>query len=823
VTDPSFTDQRRDVDHGTRLGLGTRALTAIMRWTVRTGRLLARGGRAIAARLSFLVPPLERVARRIGRWLAVALSRSERILRWILIGLAVVCFGPTLVLLGIGAGVALQAELLLMSALAVVLAIPVAIVVSLVIGIRALRPRLVPVWRALRGALDAIGSYVRRVGRSLTAAWQPIGRSLVGVGRALSRFFAAATRSIGALLATVGHAVTRATRAVFRPIRRIAAIVGRALAAVTTVLGRTLSRALAIVGRAIAAVAVTIGRAVVAVVARPVRAIARALAVVATTIGRANAPALAVVATTIGRAIAAVATTIGRAVVAVVARPVRAIARALGRALGSVGRAVGSRLERAVTAVGFWFATVTRRVVHSVGVAAGRAREPLDSGAPAWDLSAPVARANAAVPPFTVEVFHNEYLPDGGTRVDAIITVTAQATTAADAPAQRERSEVILVDCSGSMGHPWRKIRNARAATAAAIDALPDGTWFAVVRANHDAETVYPPHGGLAPKTPETQAAADRALRHLLPEGGTAMGRWLLLARDLLATRPGAIPNAILLTDGRNESESPDALAAALRSCAGRFQCDCRGVGTDWEVAELRTIADDLLGTVDIVAHPDDLVADFRAMAASAAARQVDRVGVRVWTPAGASLRFFRQVAPHIVDLGGRPIQVDNHTVDFPTGAWSEETRDYHLCVDLPPRPVGTEMLAARVSLAVGHQVTAQALVNAVWTQDLERSSRIVPEVVHYTGQAELLRAVQEGMEAHARGDDETVTSRLGVATRLAFESGNDATLRLLANVVEIEDAATGRVHPRASVDDVDRMALETRSTRTARVASAVF
>ena len=771
MTDPSFTDQRRDVDHGTRLGLGTRALTAIMRWTVRTGRLLARGGRAIAARLSFLVPPLERVARRIGRWLAVALSRSERILRWILTGLAVVCFGPTLVLMGIGAGVALQAELLLMSALAVVLAIPVAIVVSLVIGIRALRPRLVPVWRALRGALDAIGSYVRRVGRSLTAAWQPIGRSLVGVGRALSRFFAAATRSIGALLATVGHAVTRATRAVFRPIRRIAAIVGRALAAVTTVLGRTLSRALAIVGRAIAAVAVTIGR----------------------------------------------------AVVAVVARPVRAIARALGRALGSVGRAVGSRLERAVTAVGFWFATVTRRVVHSVGVAAGRAREPLDSGAPAWDLSAPVARANAAVPPFTVEVFHNEYLPDGGTRVDAIITVTAQATTAADAPAQRERSEVILVDCSGSMGHPWRKIRNARAATAAAIDALPDGTWFAVVRANHDAETVYPPHGGLAPKTPETQAAADRALRHLLPEGGTAMGRWLLLARDLLATRPGAIPNAILLTDGRNESESPDALAAALRSCAGRFQCDCRGVGTDWEVAELRTIADDLLGTVDIVAHPDDLVADFRAMAASAAARQVDRVGVRVWTPAGASLRFFRQVAPHIVDLGGRPIQVDNHTVDFPTGAWSEETRDYHLCVDLPPRPVGTEMLAARVSLAVGHQVTAQALVNAVWTQDLERSSRIVPEVVHYTGQAELLRAVQEGMEAHARGDDETVTSRLGVATRLAFESGNDATLRLLANVVEIEDAATGRVHPRASVDDVDRMALETRSTRTARVASAVF
>jgi hypothetical protein len=791
VTDPRFPDQRRDVDHGTRLGLGTRALTAIMRWTVRTGRSLARVGRGTAAWLSSLWPPLERVgrataawlsslwpplervgrataawlssvwqplervARRIGRWLAVLLARSGRILRWILIGTAVVLLGPTLVLVGIGAGVALQAELLALSALAVVSAIPMAIVLSLVVGGRALRPRLTPIVRALaralRRALDPIGSFMRRVGRTLDAARQPVGRTLGRAGRALSGFVTAAASAIDALLATLGRAIARATRAGSRPVHRVAAIAGGAIAAAATAVGRALA---------------TMG--------------------------------------------------------AVAFRPLRALAGSLGRALGTFGRAVASLSERAASALGSWYATATQRVVHSVGVAAGRAREPLDSGSPAWDVPASAAPGTTPAPPFTVEVFHNEYLPDGGTRIDAIITVTAQAMTTGGGPAHRERSEVILVDCSGSMGHPWRKIRNARAATAAAIDALPDGTWFAVVRANHDAEPVYPLQGGLAPKTPETQAAAERALRRLLPEGGTAMGRWLLLARDLLATRPGAIPHAILLTDGRNESESPDALAAALRSCAGRFQCDCRGVGTDWEVTELRTIADDLFGTVDLVAHPDDLMDDFRAMAEAAAAKQVDRVALRVWTPAGATLRFIRQVAPHIVDLGSRPVRVDERTVDLPTGAWSAESRDYHLCVDLPPRPVGAEMLAARVRLAVGHQVTAQALVTAVWTQDLEHSSRIVPEVVHYTGQAELLRAVQEGMEAHARGDDETATSRLGVATRLAFESGNDATLRLLANVVEIEDAATGRVHPRASVDDVDRMALETRSTRTARVASPV-
>ena len=42
-------------------------------------------------------------------------------------------------------------------------------------------------------------------------------------------------------------------------------------------------------------------------------------------------------------------------------------------------------------------------------------------------------------------------------------------------------AEIIIVDCSGSMDHPKSKIIEARAATAAAVDVLTDGTWFAVV------------------------------------------------------------------------------------------------------------------------------------------------------------------------------------------------------------------------------------------------------------------------------------------------------------------------------------------------------
>jgi hypothetical protein len=47
----------------------------------------------------------------------------------------------------------------------------------------------------------------------------------------------------------------------------------------------------------------------------------------------------------------------------------------------------------------------------------------------------------------------------------------------------------------------------------------------------------------------------------------------------------------ILLTDGKNEHNTPEQLAEALSACEGRFTCDCRGVGTNWVVNELRTIA----------------------------------------------------------------------------------------------------------------------------------------------------------------------------------------------------------------------------------------
>ena len=69
---------------------------------------------------------------------------------------------------------------------------------------------------------------------------------------------------------------------------------------------------------------------------------------------------------------------------------------------------------------------------------------------------------------------------------------------------------------------------------------------------------------------------------------------------------------------------------------------------------------------------------------------------------------------------------------------------------------VGQEMLAARVSLVAtspsGQQVLGQGLIRATWTEDEALSTRINSRIAHYTGQAELAAAIQEGLEARQAG-----------------------------------------------------------------------
>jgi hypothetical protein len=425
-------------------------------------------------------------------------------------------------------------------------------------------------------------------------------------------------------------------------------------------------------------------------------------------------------------------------------------------------------------------------------------------------------------PGFTADVYQNEFIPEGGRDVNAVVTVTS-AGTAAEAPATDPGSaEIIIIDCSGSMSNPRTKIVEARAATRAAVDVIRDGVAFAVIAGTQEARPVFPDDGTLAVADPQTRESAKRAVARLFPGGGTAIGQWLLLAHQIFTSHDAQLRHAIVLTDGKNEHESAAQLDEAIGRCEGVFSCDCRGVGTDWKVEELRRISSTLLGSVDIVPDPAGLAADFTAMMETAMGKHVADVALRVWTPQHATIRFVKQVTPTVEDLTGRRIQAGPQAGDYPTGAWGAgESRDYHLCVQVTPAAVGQEMLAARVSLLVGSpsgpQVLGQGLVRAIWTDDEALSTRINSHVAHYTGQAELAQVIQDGLEARKEGDEDTATAKLGRAVALAQQSGNEDTARLLAKVVDVVDAATGTVRLKKKVDDADEMALDTRSTKTVR------
>jgi hypothetical protein len=427
-----------------------------------------------------------------------------------------------------------------------------------------------------------------------------------------------------------------------------------------------------------------------------------------------------------------------------------------------------------------------------------------------------------SLPDFTVEIFQNEFLPDRGREVHAIVSVTSADVLEDAPPPTASAAEIIIIDCSGSMSAPVTKIAAARQATAAAVDAIRDGVAFAVVAGTSRARPVFPEYAGLVVADAQTREAAKSAVSRLRAGGGTAIGKWLWLARDVFATRPGpGMRHAILLTDGKN-NERGRTFDEAIRLCEGVFSCDCRGVGTGWNVDELRKISGALLGTVDIVADPEGLAADFEAMMKTAMGKEVADVALRIRTPQHATIKFVKQVAPTIEDLTARRTDAGPQAGDYPTGAWGRESRDYHLCVEVEPAAVGQEMLAARVSLvlnsASGAEMLGQGMVKAIWTDNEAMSTRIDRQVAHYTGQAELKDAIDDGLAARKAGDEERATAKLGRAVRIAHESGNEDTARLLARVVDVVDPATGTVRLKARVADADEMTLDTRSSKTVRV-----
>ena len=418
---------------------------------------------------------------------------------------------------------------------------------------------------------------------------------------------------------------------------------------------------------------------------------------------------------------------------------------------------------------------------------------------------------------FRAETFQNEYLPAGTGEVHAIMTVTAgEGTAAVAAP----RLLGILCDVSGSM--EGGKIVAAKAALGKLVE-LRQADWrYFNVTGEHQEHLICP----VSRADPAAKQRAYAAIHAIRASGGTRISWWLRAALDQFNVAGGGIRQALLLTDGQNDLTDGTALEAALTQCEGVFQCDCRGVGTDWQVEQLRRIAGRLLGTTDIIPSPAQIDTDFRAILAKALSKTVSDVSLRLWTPQGARVKFCKEVSPAIVDLTGRAREIKPQMREYPTGAWAKgESRDFHFCIEVAPGAVGDEVLAGRASLVYAEggveNKVAEARVLAIWTDDEGKSTKINNVVAHYTGQAELAASIQEGLDARAHGETEKATVLLGKAVKLAHDSGNEATAKLLRRVVDVDDAEKGTVRLKGGVAKEDAMALETRSTKTARIAKS--
>ena len=207
---------------------------------------------------------------------------------------------------------------------------------------------------------------------------------------------------------------------------------------------------------------------------------------------------------------------------------------------------------------------------------------------------------------FSADVYQNEFLPDGGTDVHAIVTVSCSGAGAAGQSGvggrRRDHHRRHL-----RLDGRRRSIAAAQQAAAAALDQILDGMWFAVIAGNHQARLAFPAGSELAmvrmdardPRRGQGRGGQLPGRRrhrdgHLADAGRPRLR--LGAGRSPSGTR-SCSPTAI------NQHETPEQLSAAIEGARGQFQCDCRGVGADWQVAEVRRIATALLGSVDLIAR----------------------------------------------------------------------------------------------------------------------------------------------------------------------------------------------------------------------------
>lgn len=418
---------------------------------------------------------------------------------------------------------------------------------------------------------------------------------------------------------------------------------------------------------------------------------------------------------------------------------------------------------------------------------------------------------------FIVKAHHNQYLRPHQTTIKAVLSITA------DPDAQVPPMPLALgiaLDRSVSMTGP--KLRAALEGATKVVQVLDEATTFVVVIFEKQAQIIFGPATG----TPYNKQQAIQAIQSVSAKGGTAMSTALNAIVNKLGNDPTYTTKILFLTDGANQGEPRSRLDEAVARCsAANIAIYAWGVGTDWNAAELRSLAQATRGHADIIPHPHEIATQFTTTFKEIRKTALSRVRCFLWSPPGVTITAIQQVYPSIIPLHLEPDATNPRQQSIQLGSFNPgEQRDYLLDLVVPAREPGQRFVMVRPSLKyvttqIGEReekVDNTAWVYAEWTDVIALAAQIDSQVAHYTNEGDLAQYIEEGQKALDRGDIKKAERSFGEALEMSQRTGNVPITLLLHEILEKD--ANGIVKLKPNADPVAHKTLEINVGRTAKI-----
>jgi Ca-activated chloride channel homolog len=418
---------------------------------------------------------------------------------------------------------------------------------------------------------------------------------------------------------------------------------------------------------------------------------------------------------------------------------------------------------------------------------------------------------------FTITAYNNQYLRLNQNTLQAVLSIGVDATVAL-APAPLAVG--IALDCSSSMS--GERMSAARDGAIKVVQALDETIVFLVVTFTTDARVIFGPALG----TPENKRRTVQSLQMVSARGGTRMSTALNLMAEKLGQDQTRAAKMLFLTDGKNEGEQRAVLNQSVARCAtANISISAWGVGTDWDAAELRSIANATHGSADIIPTPQQVVSAFTAAFGEMRKTAITNTRLSLWSPVGVTIKQIQQVYPSIVPLSAQPDAANPRQQIVSLGSFAADEQHDYLCeLEIPVYQPGQQFLMLRpgmkyVTASTGEQEeksTAAGWVFAQWTEDMNLAAQLEPHIAHYTHQEELSQRINDGQAALAAGDKERATRLLGEALAISESTGNAHMTRLLNTIVFKDAKGTIRLNQQA--DAVAKKTLAIQVGRTSKL-----